>query len=146
MESVFVLAKYFWAWSLPWNVIDIPSDTLLGNTDFLFSSRYGFELWVRVGFLCLFPILHVGMLSGLILCRSCAAVTVAMSLNEYWYLESSEKGFDKDILFRAECQSLSVSAHCLIVGLFVHCHLLQEETLRSELRNALIYGHSNMSL
>lgn len=40
----FVLTKYLWAWSVPWNVADIPSGTLLENTSVLFASRYQLEI------------------------------------------------------------------------------------------------------
>lgn len=34
----FVLANYFWPWSLTWSVADIPSNTLLEKTYFPFAS------------------------------------------------------------------------------------------------------------
>lgn len=45
----FLLAKYSWAWKLPWNVVYIPSNTPLKKTDFPFP-RMQIVSWLRVRF------------------------------------------------------------------------------------------------
>lgn len=63
----FVLTSYPWAWVLPWNVVDIPSDTPLEKTDFPFAIRQQLQM---ASLLNLCPLLPLGTLSCLNLCRS----------------------------------------------------------------------------
>lgn len=44
MQSIFVLTDYFWAWDLPWSVVDIPCDSPLEKTNFPFPNNYDFQI------------------------------------------------------------------------------------------------------
>lgn len=45
----FVLANFSWTWDLPWNVLDIPSDSLLEKTYFPFANRNQLKLSSCIG-------------------------------------------------------------------------------------------------
>lgn len=45
----FVLVNFSWTWDLPWNVLDIPSDSLLEKTDFPFANRNQLKLSSCIG-------------------------------------------------------------------------------------------------
>lgn len=53
MEFNFSLAIY-WALSLPWNVVDMPSETPFEKTDFPFPGRYQLQIAYWLGIRRLF--------------------------------------------------------------------------------------------
>lgn len=65
----FVWATYSWAWSLSWNVIDMPCDITLEKTA-IFSFPLQIVSWLGGGTLCPLFCLSAGLWSGLSLCRT----------------------------------------------------------------------------
>lgn len=67
-----MLAKYFWTWGLPGNVVDITCVTPLEQNWFALSQQVLIDncFLVNGGTYCLLPLLSVGIPSGLNLCRS----------------------------------------------------------------------------
>ena len=63
---LFLLAKYFWAWALPWSVLNTTSDTPLEKTVF-FSISYQLQIdsWLGMRLCISFSFSVLGFLCGL---------------------------------------------------------------------------------
>jgi hypothetical protein len=70
----FVLANYFWAWTLPWSMVDTSRDTALETKLIPLSQEASTAnlFLFRMGLGVHFTFLMLRFLSGLYLCRSYA--------------------------------------------------------------------------
>lgn len=156
--SLHWLANYHCAWSLPWNVVDIPNDIPLEKTDFPLTSRYHLQIasLFRVGlnvqllFLVLGPHLswtctgptccHVSMRSStvptLLYLEHTASLghwpSLTLTLSPFFCIDpwALREGWWRHSSHSYNCinKSFSLSVHYLVVGPCVIYHLLKEDS------------------
>lgn len=106
-------------------------------SDFICASQ---SLWLQIyisPFLCIYSTLFSWSHHHLCLLQSFCS----LFQHRFWALRL---GLYEDILFKAECPSLPLSEHCLVMSLWSIPMHTKKKLLCCELSEALIYGFSSV--